>query len=640
MTLFRQLMLLILTLFLLSFAGTLYVTFHHSRSYYLEQLNITAQDTATSLGLSLSAHTKDKPLMLSMVNAIFDRGYFTKIEVKSMNGKPIISRTQNPSYHQLPRWFVHFVSFPSHKKSALLMSAWHQKGTLTVISDPSLAYVDLWKTCKGLFFWFLALTVLFLVFAYVSTKFLFKPLLLVADQARAICANVFQIQTKLPKTRELRILTDAMNRTVLKLKALFKEQADQIKKLYERSYMDPLTKIGNRRFFEQKLRHLLSSDDAFHSGYLLFLDIVGLKEFNQCHGFQAGDELVTETSDMLMAQSEKKSLYFSSRIAGATFAFIILGKDNAEITLFADTLLNQLQNVFITKDANVSVSIGISHYHYQQERSELLSAVDNSLAQARSKGLFKSHLLKPNNHLSPLSTEEWKKILNSALEQKCFAFKTQVVKNSKDETFHQEVFTSLIVQEKERLAAGEFIPMAEKIGIANQLDYYVIDSISKLAKEPSFPYSINLSSTLVHSETHCQHLIKTLKGLNKPSRFQFEIAERLVITALAPCKNLINQLNQLGYKVGLDKVGVNLSPLFYLSRLRLTFIKIDGSLSQDIHASTDKQFFVRHLKNAADTLDISLIATNIESEKDWQTLQNLGIEWGQGHFLSASKNLT
>ena len=221
MTLFRQLMLLIITLFVLSLSGTYYLTFQNSRSYFIEQLQIQTQDTATSLGLSLSSNAKDKAIMLSMVNSIFDRGYFSKIEIKSMQGQTIISRSQATTNDVVPKWFINIVKFPSPKQSSLLMSGWQQLGELTVISDPSLAYADLWQTTTELFMWFLGLTLAFLVFAYFSIKIIFSPLTKIAAQARAICQNEFYIETKLPKTRELNIVADAMNKTVLKLKSLF-----------------------------------------------------------------------------------------------------------------------------------------------------------------------------------------------------------------------------------------------------------------------------------------------------------------------------------------------------------------------------------------------------------------------------------
>ncbi len=77
MSLLRQLALIISALFLLVFAGTLVISVNNTRIYLMEQMQSHAQDTATSLALSLKPpiEQQDWPTVNSMVDAIFDRGY-------------------------------------------------------------------------------------------------------------------------------------------------------------------------------------------------------------------------------------------------------------------------------------------------------------------------------------------------------------------------------------------------------------------------------------------------------------------------------------------------------------------------------------------------------------------------------------
>lgn len=632
MTLFRQLMLLILILFIFCLTGTLYVTFKQSKDYYQEQLSITAQDTATSLGLSISTHTDDKAVMLSMVNAIFDRGYFTKIEIKSIKGETVIAKTQNPTYNQLPKWFIKLVNFSQPSRTALIMDGWMQKGTLTVISDPSLAYFDLWETTKQLFFWFLLLTILSLTFAYIATKILFKPLIRLAEQAKAVCANVFQVQTKLPKTKELRVVTDAMNRTVNKLETMFKEQTDQINKLRERNYVDPLTRIGNRSFFELKIRHLLSSEEEFEPGHLIFLDITGLKEYNQEAGFEQGDQLVKEVCDTLTAHCANEPLYHVARIAGATLACFLFGKDQAEIKAFCDKLISKLKKQLVSRGELISAHIAASHFTFKQERSELLTNVDTALTQAKHMGPYQFSIFKQEHALKTHSTKDWKDIIHSSLTTQSFEFHTQKVLDKNNKIYHQEVFTKIKHEEK-AISAGEFMPVAEKLNLGAELDFQILTSIINKFNSKTKIYSINLSHNLILSASKANEFIAQLSGAQGNLPLHFEIPEQVVIKDLDAVVSFVNMLHGLGYTSGIDRVGANLSPLFYLSKLKCQFLKMDGSLTNDVSRSKDKQFFIRHLKNATNTLGMVLIGTNVEYEEQWKTLQELGIVWGQGRFL-------
>ena len=78
MTLYRQLVIFTLVLFLILFTGTLLVKFESTRSFLMDQLESHAQDTATSLGVSISQYSteNDLPAIESMINAVFDRGYY------------------------------------------------------------------------------------------------------------------------------------------------------------------------------------------------------------------------------------------------------------------------------------------------------------------------------------------------------------------------------------------------------------------------------------------------------------------------------------------------------------------------------------------------------------------------------------
>ena len=74
MTLYRQLVVLILVLFILMFVGVLAVKVNGTRTFLTDQLDSHAQDTATSLGLSLSPimAENDLPTVDTMINAVFD----------------------------------------------------------------------------------------------------------------------------------------------------------------------------------------------------------------------------------------------------------------------------------------------------------------------------------------------------------------------------------------------------------------------------------------------------------------------------------------------------------------------------------------------------------------------------------------
>ena len=78
MSLNKQMIMFVVSVLIMVLIGTFYLNFSQTKSYLENQLESHAQDTATSLGLSLSsvADPEDPSSMETMINAVFDRGSY------------------------------------------------------------------------------------------------------------------------------------------------------------------------------------------------------------------------------------------------------------------------------------------------------------------------------------------------------------------------------------------------------------------------------------------------------------------------------------------------------------------------------------------------------------------------------------
>ncbi len=111
MTLLRQLIIVIVTLFTLLFAGSVLINVSNTRSYLNNQLRSISQDMATSLGLSLSPHMANNETVIveSMISAVSDSGYYREVILSDMQGKAIVKRIQPQAIEGVPQWFVRLI---------------------------------------------------------------------------------------------------------------------------------------------------------------------------------------------------------------------------------------------------------------------------------------------------------------------------------------------------------------------------------------------------------------------------------------------------------------------------------------------------------------------------------------------------
>jgi diguanylate cyclase (GGDEF)-like protein len=380
MSLLKTMMMGVLSLIILVFLGTYFITLNNDKNYFVAQMQSNAQDTATSLGLSLSHAMKDndKLTTLSMVQAVFDRGYFSSILVNDIEGKTIVSRFRANSNEIVPRWFISFLDLKLVPASALVMSGWNQMGEVLVTTDINYVYEALWKNAEGLFLWYLFFAILSVSLVIFFIKWLLRPLQRVTAQALSICNREFPIEQNIPKSLELKQVTTAMNKMVRKLKRIFSEQLQQATQLREDAFIDSLTGLFNRRFFLQQLSSLIAQTDDFTPGIVGVIAIQGLDALNHVKGYVEGDNLIQEISAELKILNEKNERLICSRVGGSQFTFLYQSPPLDFVSETVQSLKATLNTIALKYEA-IKIHIAFIPYISGATVSDTLTTMDKAL---------------------------------------------------------------------------------------------------------------------------------------------------------------------------------------------------------------------------------------------------------------------
>lgn len=637
MTLSKQFAYLIVLIVTMLFLGSATISLYHTRSFFIEQLENSAQDTATSLGLSLSTiKNKDKTIMLSMVNATFDRAMFERISIVSEEGDVIVEKKLPSSSSLIPFWFEQIIDLPRIKKEAKIMDGWKQSGAVSVESNLDVAYQNLWNVEKYLFIWNLTIAILTCIIGIITIRILFSPLQKIVKQARAISEQQFVVTTEIPKTKELRHVTLAINQMVEKVKIAYAEHINLIDKLNADIYKDALLGIANRKFFLQSLNNVLTNEEAFQPGYVVLIEIKDINAFNKRHGFIEGDKLIQQINQKLLQNLNIDECMLYGRIGGAIFAAIIF-LDEAKLSCLLEQILSDLLKVLKPIDSGLVLHIGGGMYDETMSVSETMSLADNALQLAQAQSVNGFHLIKSAQKHQMQPASHWLPLLERAIHENQLVLYTQNVVDKANKVIQQEVFIKLKEDSKQLLAANLFMPMVEKMSFGLEVDKYVIEQVCHLLQGNQAPVALNLSGTTILSLENHDVIIKLLSEIPKKYRkqLQFEFSETLVLRDLKKATQLMHALKRLGCEIGIDRVGMNFSALLaHLHELPIRYVKIDGSYSKYFETDKDKQIFIQHLQAATSTIGINLIATHIESKEQWQVMQQASMVFGQGNYLA------
>ncbi|KUJ71189.1 EAL domain-containing protein [Thiomicrospira sp. WB1] len=642
MSLNKQMVLFMTTLFLVVLIGTFILQLNSTRQFLANQLASHAQDTATSLGLSLTsvADPEDPSTMETMINAVFDRGYYAHITLRDRDEQIIYQRRNPQTIEGIPHWFIRAVAMEAPESHALIQSGWIPIGELTVQSHPGYAYSELWQTFKQLLAWFALVALIAIALAISAIRLMLKPLQRMERQAQAIVKKEYILQDPLPKTHEFKQVVHAMNAMVEKMKVVFERDAQNAQRLQKLAYEDPVTGLSNRSHFDMNIAAMLDPQNDAPSGSIVMLHIEGLKTLNDRLGYMAGDKLIKSLGKQMTQVLAHDGAFFA-RLNGTDLIGLIPGvrahtlNDPVNALLSAmPGLLEELQ----ADDLPVYLNITYIAYHPGQTRSELLSGLDYGLQQASDAGPNQAFCHTP---ASGQDRSEAPYDLQVALDEKRFLLFQQPVIGETHTTTHLELLVRLRDRNDTTRSAGFFMPAIQELGLQARLDHYVMQLAQTYLAQTQDPLSldINLSLPALASPANWQAFIRQLGELGQ-APLAFEVSERAATKAPETAQALADALRQNQKRFGLDQFGSHFTQMSYLQTLRPDYLKLDAALTKAIEKDTQTQQYVQGLVEMCQSLDIDIIATSVETEPQIQAFKALGVQQFQGYYFGVPTPLT
>ncbi|NOQ93060.1 MAG: HAMP domain-containing protein, partial [Methylophaga sp.] len=213
MSLSKQLLILIAFIFFIIFSVNFALSMGNIKSYLEVESEIHVQDTATSLGLSLSPHMSDEqdPIIRTMMNAIFDMGYYKEIRLVDVDGKDLVKLTNTDKVEGVPQWLVSLMPMKVATAVSEISSGWSITGTLYVSTNPSYGYLKLYQQGKTTLSYSILIFFCALALLIIALRFTLKSLKDIEKQANEISSGNFTTIKKLPWTLEVKTVAQSMN---------------------------------------------------------------------------------------------------------------------------------------------------------------------------------------------------------------------------------------------------------------------------------------------------------------------------------------------------------------------------------------------------------------------------------------------
>ena len=634
MSLFKQIALIMSAFLFLVLVSVMVFNFQSAKQYAQEELSNNAQNTASYLSLSLTNAKGNQSKMSTMISAVFDSGYYQEITLFDTDNKIIYQRTKEKESSTVPLWFKSLYDFQIPPTSATVSSGWNPVGTVQVFPLEENAHVKLYKNFLELLKSFAVISFITFTILYFLLRFILSSLKKLKVQAESVSQNNFIVNDDIPSTVEFKEVTLAMNKMVTKVKDIFEKEAASVKDYHKLLYTDTLTGLGNRNFFELKLNDFISSQEGDTKGIILTMFFDGVIEANKAVGHENVNEVIKELSDTVVQTLKEESSAVITRIDGTKISVIFPSVLSEDIETFADDILTQammrLEKSSI-QDCDWGIKLVQLNYNTHDTTSRILDKIEKALSSAK------------KNSVTYLSIEDadekalQKEIIESRIKEHSIALALQDVYSTQGDILHAEAYVRLFDEDKNMYEAGDFIPLVHKMRLDTKLDQNVINYA---IKEPSLQetmIAINISARFIQDKGALSWLKERLASVSPGRVFNFEVSNQNLLGAINEAQNFSNMLHEAGHNFGIDRFSIeHESNLNYLQMLKPEYIKINSSYLNDMLQSKQGQTN-NALQILIESLDIKIIATNLEDKKTRESLEKVGIKYFQGSLLTKPK---
>ena len=421
-----------------------------------------------------------------------------------------------------------------------------------------------------------------------------------------------------------------------------KEQEKMITRL---AYIDSLTELPNRRYFNKKLTEQLSKQPYSHGHLvLIMLDIDHFKDINDSLGHPIGDKLLTEFS--IRIKSLLRESDFFARLGGDEFAIILMVNDFDDVTIIAQKILDAMAEFFDIDGHSIfsNVSIGIAQANRDMSADKLISRADIALYKSKlsGRGCFSVYQTGMNSIVrEELSTVSQ---LTHAVERNEFklAFQPQIDAKSGLVVGLEALIRwqpEGDVYEMHRSPAV-FIPLAERKGLISAITQWTVHQLVEHVEElQDIGYtghvSINLSAELLVSPKTVDNILQPIiTHSNGSLQYDIEITETAFSSLQPEILDYLNGLSQCGISLSIDDFGTGYSSLSMLRKLNSSYVKIDKEFIDGVHCNDDDLAIVSATISMAHELGKKVVAEGVEINEQLLCLQELGCDVIQGYYFA------
>ncbi len=412
------------------------------------------------------------------------------------------------------------------------------------------------------------------------------------------------------------------------------------------AHHDSLTMLPNRTLLLAKLDQMVESAQQTASIFAVFNIVIDeFKKINDALGHRAGDSLLKLVTQRLRVILGDQNVI--ARWSGDEFMVLIVSSQDALqlITKVAQDILDNIGHQFELdgQEIFVTASIGISVYPQDGETGEsVLSHAASAMGLAKQQGGNQFSFYLPDKVTDWTKDKlELEKDFRLALKNnELDVFFQPIINVQLGRVVRMEALVRWIHPIRGFLPPGDFVPMAEQVGLINQMGELVLYKACKFARELEkiagpISISVNVAPRQLLQKGFIQIVESIINDIGLPAELLvLEITESAIIGDMVLASEILSGLKALGILIALDDFGTGYSSLSLLRELPIDILKIDKSFIRTIDGSAHDFTIAQTIIGLGKNLGKTVIAEGVETANHMKILRDHACYLQQGFYFS------
>jgi len=411
---------------------------------------------------------------------------------------------------------------------------------------------------------------------------------------------------------------------------------------------DGLTGLLSRHALERRIETLTQSvDRQAHS--LLQINVDQFRVINDTLGHAQADRVLCRLGSWLRERTPAGAAI--ARLGADEFAVVLERTGRDEARALGKRLLAGLEHGLPDRarmSQPLTLSIGLVTFAAgEDEVATVLRQADSACLAAKEEGGGQVHAWQPDDQMLAEKYGElrWVARIQAALtEDRMVAFWQPIV-DSRGPPW-RAVSVEILVRmrhedpNREPIAAGQFMPAAERYFVSPQIDRKIIGKMLEwMEANPGAVrglerINLNISGRSLGDRRFLEFLGRRMgKHAHLLPRLCLEVTETALIGNIDQARQTLERLHRGGCRIALDDFGVGASSMNYLRQLPVDYLKIDGSFVRNIDSDREAFDFIREINRLGHAMNKITVAECVETESVAACLRDIGVDRMQGYLF-------